>query len=140
MRSSRLHTIHASVATLRPFLGRGSTPSDLSQGVPYLVTYPMTHLMLPTTHPCGPTDITFPQLPTYVMYVFFNSVSLAITLLGNPAEIYIYGTQYWMIWIGYAMLIPMAAHIFIPVFFRLQLTSVFEVRNLSTFRWLDFFR
>ena len=61
------------------------------------------------------------------MYIFFYSISLAITLLGNPAEIYIYGTQYWMIWIGYAMLIPMAAHIFIPVFFRLQLTSVFEV-------------
>lgn len=50
----------------------------------------------------------------------------AITLLGTPAEIYMYGTQYWMIWIGYGIMIPMATHIFIPVFYDLELTSVFE--------------
>ena len=52
----------------------------------------------------------------------------AITLLGTPAEVYLYGTQYWLIWLGYVIMIPVSAHIFVPIFFRLKLTSVFEVR------------
>ena len=51
----------------------------------------------------------------------------AITLLGTPAEMYVYGTQYSMIWIGFVLMIPISAYMFYPVFFRLQLTSVFEV-------------
>lgn len=51
----------------------------------------------------------------------------AITLLGTPAEIYRFGTQYWLIWLGYVIMIPLAAHVYIPVFFRLKITSVFEV-------------
>jgi len=55
----------------------------------------------------------------------------AILLLGTPAEIVIYGTQYWMICISYCIVIPIAAYIFIPVFYRLQVTSVFEVNTNS---------
>lgn len=51
----------------------------------------------------------------------------AILLLGTPAEIVIYGTQYWMICISYCFVIPVAAYVFLPVFYRLQVTSVFEV-------------
>jgi len=51
----------------------------------------------------------------------------AITLLGMPAEMVVYGTQYWMICISYCFVIPIAAYVFIPVFYRLELTSVFEV-------------
>jgi len=50
----------------------------------------------------------------------------AILLLGTPAEIVVYGTQYWMICICY-FVIPVAAYVFIPVFYRLGVTSVFEV-------------
>ncbi|KAI0242050.1 Sodium-coupled monocarboxylate transporter 1 [Lamellibrachia satsuma] len=50
----------------------------------------------------------------------------AITVLGTPAEMYVYGTQYWMVWIGYVIMIPLAAHFFLPVFYNLNLTSVFE--------------
>ena len=53
----------------------------------------------------------------------------AITLLGTPAEIYVYGTQYWMIWLSYCFVIPLSAHMFVPVFYRLNITSVFEVRS-----------
>src|ERR1043165_8955086 len=49
----------------------------------------------------------------------------AITLLGTPSEIAVFGTQYWMIWIAYVSLMPMANYIFIPVFYKMQLTSVF---------------
>jgi len=51
----------------------------------------------------------------------------AITLLGTPAEIVLYGTQYWMIWVAYCLVTPIAAYVFIPIFYRLELTSVFEV-------------
>jgi len=55
----------------------------------------------------------------------------AITLLGTPAEMVVYGTQYWMISISFFFVIPLAAYVFIPVFYRLELTSVFEV-TIST--------
>ena len=51
----------------------------------------------------------------------------AITLLGTPGEIVLNGTQYWMVWISYCFMIPISAYVFIPIFYRLQLTSVFEV-------------
>jgi len=53
----------------------------------------------------------------------------AITLLGTPAEIVVYGTEYWMIWVAYCIMIPLATYVFIPIFYRLELTSVFEVIN-----------
>ena len=52
----------------------------------------------------------------------------AVTLLGTPAEIYTFGTQYWMIWLGYCIMMPIAILVFIPVFYDLNITSVFEVR------------
>ena len=55
----------------------------------------------------------------------------AITVLGTPSEIYVFGTQYWMVWIGYVIMIPLAAHFFLPVFYNLKLTSVFEVSALT---------
>jgi Na+/proline symporter len=56
-----------------------------------------------------------------------GSFMSAITLLGTPAEIAVYGTQYWMISVAYCMVIPLANYIFIPVFYKLNLTSIFEV-------------
>jgi len=53
----------------------------------------------------------------------------AILLLGTPAEMVIYGTQYWIICISFFLVIPLAAYIFIPIFYRLQVTSVFEVKK-----------
>ncbi|KAI0221244.1 Sodium-coupled monocarboxylate transporter 1 [Lamellibrachia satsuma] len=50
----------------------------------------------------------------------------AIAVLGTPAEMYVFGTQYWMVWIGYVIMIPLAAYFFLPVFYNLKLTSVFE--------------
>ncbi|XP_022250400.1 sodium-coupled monocarboxylate transporter 1-like [Limulus polyphemus] len=50
----------------------------------------------------------------------------AITLLGTPAEVYQYGTQYWMIIISYFFVIPMSAHLYLPIFYNLGLTSAYE--------------
>lgn len=52
----------------------------------------------------------------------------AITLMGNPAEIYNYGTQFLMIGVSYLLVMPAAAHLYIPIFYNLNLTSAYEVR------------
>jgi Na+/proline symporter len=51
----------------------------------------------------------------------------AITLLGNPAEMYNYGTQFVLIGVAYLLTTPIAAYLFMPVYHRLGLTSAYEV-------------
>ena len=51
----------------------------------------------------------------------------AITLLGTPAEMYNYGTMYWWIGISYLFSVGMAAHIYVPIFYNLKVTSCYEV-------------
>ncbi|XP_021359993.1 sodium-coupled monocarboxylate transporter 2-like [Mizuhopecten yessoensis] len=54
----------------------------------------------------------------------------AITLLGTPAEMYNYTTIYWWIGLGYFFTIALAAHIYLPVFYRLRITSAYEYLGL----------
>jgi len=51
----------------------------------------------------------------------------AVTMLGNPAEMYNYGTQFFMIGIAYIVATPVTTYLFMPVYYRLQLTSAYEV-------------
>lgn len=51
----------------------------------------------------------------------------AITLLGLPAEIYTYGTQYWIQVITFPLIMFITSYFFIPVFYALRLTSSYEV-------------
>ena len=44
----------------------------------------------------------------------------AITLLGVTQENYTYGTQFVVINISYLIATPIAAHVYLPVFFRMQ--------------------
>ncbi|XP_013391934.1 sodium-coupled monocarboxylate transporter 1 [Lingula anatina] len=50
----------------------------------------------------------------------------AITLLGTPKEMYVYGTEYLWLAFSYLLVIPVAAHLFLPIFFRLKVTSAYE--------------
>lgn len=80
--------------------------------------------------------------------MFFDCtvIALAITLLGVSAEIYTYGTQFIVINIAYIIGIlpttsreeymltvlmplgtPIAAFVFLPVFYQLKLTSIYQV-------------
>ncbi|KAL1783106.1 sodium-dependent multivitamin transporter [Sigmodon hispidus] len=54
----------------------------------------------------------------------------AVAILGAPAEIYRYGTQYWFLGCSYFLGLLIPAHIFIPVFYRLHLTSAYEYLEL----------
>lgn len=51
----------------------------------------------------------------------------AITLLGIPSEMYSYGTQYVMITGSYVIVIAISAHVLLPIFYRMRLTSAYEV-------------
>ena len=60
-----------------------------------------------------------------------SSFISAITLLGTPAEVYKYNTMYWLISVGFIISATLSAHVFIPVFYNLGITSVFEVSFMS---------
>ncbi|NXC22413.1 SC5A6 protein, partial [Corythaeola cristata] len=54
----------------------------------------------------------------------------AVAILGVPAEIYRYGTEYWFLGCSYFLGLLIPAHIFIPVFYRLRITSAYEYLEL----------
>ena len=51
----------------------------------------------------------------------------ALTLLGNPVEVYNFNTMFWWLTLGTFFAVAAAAHVFMPFFFRLRITTVFEV-------------
>ena len=53
----------------------------------------------------------------------------AITLLGVPSEVFTYGAQYTVVLFSYFIVTATAAIIFVPIFHRLRLTSVHEVKH-----------
>ena len=59
----------------------------------------------------------------------------AIMILGTPAEIYTFGLEYDCIGIAYMVLMPIAAYVYIPVFYNLHLTSAFEVHAYWLLNW-----
>lgn len=64
--------------------------------------------------------------PIPVSLSILASFMSAITLLGTPAEMYNYTTMYFYIGLGYLLVVAAAAHLFIPVFYRLRVTSAYE--------------
>ncbi|XP_052824332.1 sodium-coupled monocarboxylate transporter 1-like [Octopus bimaculoides] len=51
----------------------------------------------------------------------------AITLLGTPAEIYNFNTMFMDMTLAYIIAMFLAAYVYIPIFYRLHITSVYEV-------------
>ncbi|XP_044580342.1 sodium-coupled monocarboxylate transporter 1 isoform X2 [Cotesia glomerata] len=54
----------------------------------------------------------------------------AIELLGNPAEMYSHGTQFWMTCVAFVLVVPITSKLYLPVFMKLRLTSTYEYLNL----------
>ncbi|KAK1793308.1 hypothetical protein P4O66_011703 [Electrophorus voltai] len=54
----------------------------------------------------------------------------AVAIVGTPAEVFTNGTQYWFIGCSYILGLLIPAHIFIPVFYRLHLTSAYQYLEL----------
>ena len=58
----------------------------------------------------------------------------AITLLGTPAEMYVSGTQYITLVLCYPLVMGSSAHLYLPVFQSLEITTSYEYLGL---RYLD---
>ncbi|ELU18422.1 hypothetical protein CAPTEDRAFT_136710, partial [Capitella teleta] len=56
----------------------------------------------------------------------FVSWASAISFLGDPVQVYYYGTIYWLFGVGYCLAIPPAAHFFAPKLHRMKLISANE--------------
>ncbi|XP_067217370.1 sodium-coupled monocarboxylate transporter 1-like [Linepithema humile] len=54
----------------------------------------------------------------------------AIELLGNPAEMYEQGTQFWMTCLSFILVVPITSRLYLPVFMKLRLTSSYEYLHL----------
>ena len=53
----------------------------------------------------------------------------AISLLGFPGEIYTYGTQFYVVILSYVLICATTSTVYIPMFRRIKITSVNEVRQ-----------
>ncbi|KAK4008520.1 Uncharacterized protein APZ42_013873 [Daphnia magna] len=54
----------------------------------------------------------------------------AITLLGTPAEVYQYGTMYWLIVLAFFLVMPATNYLYMPIFYELHVTSAYEYLEL----------
>lgn len=69
--------------------------------------------------------------PIPVALSILASFMSAITLLGTPSEMYNYSSMYFYIGLGYLFTIALATHVFIPVFYKLRVTSAYEVIHFA---------
>uniref|UniRef100_A0A673JAL0 Sodium-coupled monocarboxylate transporter 1-like n=1 Tax=Sinocyclocheilus rhinocerous TaxID=307959 RepID=A0A673JAL0_9TELE len=49
-----------------------------------------------------------------------------ITVIGTPAEAYMYGTPFWLFVFSYTIMSIISAELFVPLFYRLSITSTYE--------------
>ncbi|KAF4533194.1 hypothetical protein B566_EDAN001736 [Ephemera danica] len=71
---------------------------------------------------------SMPVVPTAVSLL--ASYVSAILILGVPSEFFYHGSLLWESMYGNIIVFPLAAYIFIPTFYRLKLTSVYEYLEL----------
>lgn len=53
----------------------------------------------------------------------------AITVLGTPVEVYQYGAVFILICIAYVLMVAVSSEIFLPIFYRLGITSTLAGRS-----------
>nr|XP_057912014.1 solute carrier family 5 member 6 isoform X2 [Doryrhamphus excisus] len=58
------------------------------------------------------------------------SFQSAVAIIGVPAEIYAHGTQYWFIGCAYILGLLIPARVFIPVLYRLRISSAYQYLEL----------
>ncbi|XP_069485976.1 sodium-coupled monocarboxylate transporter 1-like [Ambystoma mexicanum] len=54
----------------------------------------------------------------------------AVTVLGTPAEVYRYGAMFSLFAISYALVVLITSEVYLPVFYRLGITSTYEYLEL----------
>lgn len=66
-----------------------------------------------------------------VAFSLMASFMSAVTLLGVSSENYVYGIHFVVINLSYVIFTPLAAYVYLPIFYKLQVTSAYEVRPLE---------
>ena len=64
-----------------------------------------------------------------VAFSLMASFMSAISLMGVVRELYVFGAQFIMINISYIIATPIVCYFYLPIFFRMQKTSVYEVSH-----------
>ncbi len=59
------------------------------------------------------------------------SFTSAVSILGFSTEMYQHGSMYWLMGFSYFITQPIAAHVFVPFYHRLRITSAYEVTLAS---------
>lgn len=54
-----------------------------------------------------------------------------ITVIGTPGDAYRYGGAFWLFAISYTIMSAVTAELFVPLFYRLSITSAYEVSRLD---------
>ncbi|XP_043284489.1 putative sodium-dependent multivitamin transporter [Venturia canescens] len=67
-------------------------------------------------------SMSVPLLAIALMVAFMS----AIAMLGISGEIYIYGSQFTLVNLGFSLGTPFAAFLYLPVFYHLQTMSIYE--------------
>lgn len=76
-----------------------------------------------------------------VMPVVFSMVATflsTIGILGAPSEMYNFGTLLSWSYFAPALAVPICAHMFLPIFYKLEMVSIYEVGNTRQI-WSLFF-
>lgn len=55
----------------------------------------------------------------------------AVTVIGTPSEVYRYGAIFLVFCISYTIVAIASAEIFLPIFYRLNITSTYEVSQIK---------
>ena len=67
----------------------------------------------------------------------FMSYVSGVLVLGNTAEMYNYGIQYWLACIGSSLAFIFSALVFVPLFFPLRFVSANEVQLPNSFQYVS---
>ncbi|KAL8221744.1 UNVERIFIED_CONTAM: Sodium-coupled monocarboxylate transporter 1 [Gekko kuhli] len=60
----------------------------------------------------------------------------AVTVLGTPAEVYRFGAMFGLFAFSYTLMVVITAEVFLPIYYRLQLTSAYEYLELRFNRFV----
>ena len=74
-------------------------------------------------------DLSYSQVIPVALAIMSSFLS-AILILGTPAELYTHGTMYWLYLFGMCGAAVLATVFFVPLLYRLKLTSSYEVRKI----------
>ncbi|KAF7248463.1 Sodium-coupled monocarboxylate transporter 1 [Varanus komodoensis] len=74
----------------------------------------------------GGRNLTFGPVSLSLTASFMS----AVTVLGTPAEIYRFGISFGLFAFAYIFMVVISAEVFVPVYYRLGITSTYEDKRL----------